>query len=80
MEEVLERDEAFYPDVFVFVSGELGGDSHSVRAIYGMGRDGISSSPHGSSQSPRSWRYRRARQVPEEEVASHEANFLLLTD
>jgi hypothetical protein len=61
MEEVLERDEAFYPDVFVFVSGELGGDSHSVRAIYGMGRDGISSSPHGSSQSPRSWRYRRER-------------------
>jgi pyruvate,orthophosphate dikinase len=45
MEEALERARRSNPDVFVFASGDLGGDPHSVRAFHGMGLDGVSASP-----------------------------------
>jgi pyruvate, orthophosphate dikinase len=45
MEEALERARRSNPDVFVFASGDLGGDPHSVRAFHGMGLDGVSAKP-----------------------------------
>jgi pyruvate,orthophosphate dikinase len=45
MEEALERARRSNPDMFVFASGDLGGDPHSVRAFHGMGLDGVSASP-----------------------------------
>jgi pyruvate,orthophosphate dikinase len=45
MEEALERARRSNPDIFVFASGDLGGDPHSVRAFHGMGLDGVSASP-----------------------------------
>src|SRR5215208_6844218 len=45
MEEALERARRSNPEVFVFASGDLGGDPHSVRAFHTMGLDGVSASP-----------------------------------
>ncbi|HEU4493298.1 MAG TPA: pyruvate, phosphate dikinase [Rubrobacteraceae bacterium] len=45
VEEALERARRSNPDVFVFASGDLGGDPHSVRAFHDMGLDGVSASP-----------------------------------
>jgi pyruvate,orthophosphate dikinase len=45
MEGTLERARRFNPDTFVFASGDLGGDPHSVRAFHDTGLDGVSASP-----------------------------------
>jgi pyruvate, orthophosphate dikinase len=45
VEEALERAKRSNPDIFVFASGDLGGDPHSVRAFHTMGLDGVSASP-----------------------------------
>jgi pyruvate,orthophosphate dikinase len=45
MEETLERARRANPDIFVFASGDLGGDSHSVGVFNDMGLDGVSASP-----------------------------------
>jgi pyruvate,orthophosphate dikinase len=45
MEEALERSRRSNPDIFVFASGDLGGDPHSVRVFHEMGLDGVSASP-----------------------------------
>jgi pyruvate,orthophosphate dikinase len=45
MEETLERARRSNPDIFVFASGDLGGDPHSVRSFHDMGLDGVSASP-----------------------------------
>jgi pyruvate, orthophosphate dikinase len=45
MEEALERSRRSNPDIFVFASGDLGGDPHSVKVFHEMGLDGVSASP-----------------------------------
>ncbi len=45
MEEALERARRSNPDIFVFASGDLGGDPLSVKVFHGMGLDGVSASP-----------------------------------
>src|ERR687894_815920 len=45
MEEALERARRSNPDIFVFASGDLGGDPHSVKVFHEMGLDGVSASP-----------------------------------
>ena len=45
MEEALERARRSNPDVFVFASGDLGGDPHSVSVFHTTGLDGVSASP-----------------------------------
>ena len=45
MEEALERSRRSNPGIFVFASGDLGGDPHSVKVFHDMGLDGVSASP-----------------------------------
>ena len=45
VEEALERARRSNPDVFVFASGDLGGDPHSVQVFHDIGLDGVSASP-----------------------------------
>jgi len=45
LEEALERARRSNPNIFVFASGDLGGDPHSVKVFHGMGLDGVSASP-----------------------------------
>src|SRR5918997_578603 len=45
MEETLERSRRSNPGIFVFASGDLGGDPHSVKVFHEMGLDGVSASP-----------------------------------
>jgi pyruvate, orthophosphate dikinase len=45
VEEALERARRSNPEVFVFASGDLGGDPHSVQAFHDIGLDGVSASP-----------------------------------
>jgi pyruvate,orthophosphate dikinase len=45
VEEALGRARRSNPEVFVFASGDLGGDPHSVQAFHDIGLDGVSASP-----------------------------------
>jgi pyruvate, orthophosphate dikinase len=45
VEEAFDRARRSNPDIFVFASGDLGGDPHSVSAFHKMGLDGISAGP-----------------------------------
>src|SRR5215217_7786695 len=45
VEEALGRARRSNPEIFVFASGDLGGDPHSVQAFHDIGLDGVSASP-----------------------------------
>ncbi len=45
MEEAHQKAKDANPEIFVFASGDLGGDPHSVAAFHDMGLDGISAGP-----------------------------------
>jgi len=45
VEEAFEKAKRANPDIFVFASGDLGGDPHSVATFHNMGLDGISAGP-----------------------------------
>ena len=45
VEEAYQKAREANPDIFIFASGDLGGDPHSVAAFHDMGLDGISAGP-----------------------------------